>query len=86
MSGQILENPEISPFSVPVGNNLNSRPVCQNNAELHLSHRSLKPLKSSCILPPVLSHLTPETLPEHQYEGRFSEDGSKKSNLGKNSP
>jgi hypothetical protein len=45
---------------------------------MHLAYWLLKPLKLSCFSPHILCHPTPETLPEREYEARFSDGGFKK--------
>ena len=67
----ITKNPVKPSFSVPVEKKPYNRPVLENTADLHLTKSPPIAFKSSCFLPLILSHLIPETLPEHEYEGYF---------------
>jgi len=60
LSTTIPENPDNSPFSVPVENTPFNSPDCQNKAELHLSQSPPKALESRFFSPPILAHPDPE--------------------------
>jgi hypothetical protein len=65
------ENPVKPSVTFRVKNMPNIRFVCQNKGDLHLAYGPPKAFKSRLFLLHTLPIRTLETLPEHQYEGRF---------------
>jgi hypothetical protein len=65
------EKPVKPSFPVRVENTPYNRPVCQNTTDLYLIQWPAMPFESSFILPHILPVQRPETLTEHQCEGRF---------------
>jgi hypothetical protein len=71
-----MKKPVKPSFSVRVENTLNYRFFCQNKAVLHLAQCLPMALQPRLFLPLTITHINPLTLPEHQCEGHFFNEGN----------
>jgi hypothetical protein len=71
-----MKKPVKPSFSVRVENTLNYRFVCQNKVDFHLTQWLPMALQPRLFLPLTITQINPLTLPEHQCEGHFFNEGN----------